>query len=192
MKTEFVTKWKRNFPESYPIGYELKWIYGKRWFRIHSLPESKRYAENEEEYQIIYKRQNQIIQDLLGANSKVILSFGLYTDDITNNNYEEITEFGEFEKVDTLELHKINPEEYEDEYYYDVYIKETTWEINKRNDILKSIADDEIKMMIISFDKNRIINPYDGGMDIILESEIKRDIYKSKYRDWLSNHPEGL
>jgi len=144
------------------------------------------------EYQIIYKRQNQIIQDILGDNPKVILSFGLYTDDITNSNYKEITEFGEFEKVDTLELHKINPEEYEDEYYYDVYIKETTWETNKRNDILKSIADDEIRMMIISFDKNRIINPYDGGMDIILESEIKRDIYKSKYKDWLSNHPEGL
>ena len=192
MSNSFVKRWKKKFPESYPIGYELKWIYNKRWFRIHSLPESKRYAENEVEYQIIYKRQNQIIQDILGDNPKVILSFGLYTDDITNSNYKEITEFGEFEKVDTLELHKINPEEYEDEYYYDVYIKEATWETNKRNDILKSIADDEIRMMIISFDKNRIINPYDGGMDIILESEIKRDIYKSKYKDWLSNHPEGL
>lgn len=192
MKNEFTSIWKSKFPESYPIGYELKWIYDKRWFRVHSLPESKRYAENEEEYQIIYKRQNQIIQDILGYHSRVVLSFGLYSNDLTNNNYKEITEFGEFEKVDTLELHKINPEEYEDEYYFDVYAKESTWETNKRNDILKSIADDEIRMMIISFEKNRIINPYDGGMDLILESEIKRDYYKSKYKEWLSKHPEGL
>jgi hypothetical protein len=192
MKDEFNNTWKATFPESYPIGDELKWVYDKRWFRIHSLPESKRYAENEDEYQIIFKRQNEIIQDLLGENLNVTLLFGLYRNEITNSNYEEVTEFGEFEKVDTLELHQIRPEEYEDEFYYDIYIKETDWKINQRNNILKEIADDSIRMMIISFEKNRIINPYDGGVDLILESEIKRDYYKSKYKDWLSNHPEGL
>lgn len=69
MKNDFTTIWKTKFPDSYPIGYDLKGIYDNRWFRIHSLPESKRYADNEKEYQIIYKRQNQIIQDLLGDNS---------------------------------------------------------------------------------------------------------------------------
>lgn len=47
-------------------------------------------------------------------------------------------------------------------------------------------------MMIISFDKNRIVNPYDGGMDLILETTKERDYYKQKYRKLLSNHPEGL
>ncbi len=50
---------------------------------------------------------------------------------MTNNNYKEITEFGEFEKVDTLELHKIRPEENEDKFYFDIYAKMTTWELNK-------------------------------------------------------------
>lgn len=189
---KFKLLWKSTFPEAYPIGYELKEIYKKRWFRIHSLPESKRYADTEEEYQIIFHRQNTIVEDIIGENEKVVLLFGLYNYDITNSNYRKIEEFCEFEQVDRLALHKIRPEEYEEELYLDVYAKRTVWKANQRNSILKAIADDEIRMMIISFKKKRIINPYDGGVDLILESEEIRDTYKKKYQKWLSKHPTGL
>ena len=170
----------------------MKSVYKDRWFRIHSLPESKRYAETEDEYQIIYQRQNEIISDVIGENEEVVLSYGLYRDDQANNNYQEIVEFDEFEKVDTLELHKIRPEESEEELYLDIYANTTIWESNKRNEILKAIADNRIRMMIISFKKNRIISPYDGGVDLILESEEFRNKYRLKFQKWLSNHPKGL
>jgi len=189
---EFKSLWKSKFPEAYPIGHELKWVYEDRWFRIHSLPESKRYAKTEEEYQIIFKRQNKIIGDLIGENEEVILLFGLYRDDVINSNYAEIDEFIRFQKVDTLELHKIRPEENEEELYVDIFIKQTLWKSHQRNDILKAIADDKIRMMIIDTNKNRIINPYDGGVDLIVESEEVRDKYKEKYKMWLSRHPQGL
>ncbi len=152
-KEEFKALWKSKFSEAYPIGYELKWVYENKWFRIHSLPESKRYIETGDEFQIICQRQNEIIGDLIGENEEIVLSFGHYTDDVTNNNYKEINEFGEFEKVDTLELHKIRPKENEDEFYFDIYAKTTIWKSNKRNEILKAIADNEIRMMIISLTK---------------------------------------
>lgn len=189
---EFKSLWKSKFPEAYPIGHELKSVYKNRWFRIHSLPESKRYAETEDEYQIIFQRQNEIIEDLVGNNEEIILSFGLYTDDITNSNYKEVNEFGEFEKVDSLELHKIKLDENKDEFYLDIYAKRTIWKSNQRNEILKAIANDEIRMMIIAPNQNRIINPYDGGVDLILESEEIRDKYKEKYKRWLSKHPQRL
>lgn len=188
---EFKSFWESKYPEAFPIGHEFKSIYDKRWFRIHSLPESKRYADSEKEYQIIFDRQNQVIKDVLGEE-EIILLFGLYTNDIMNENYQKIKEFSEFEKVETIELHKLRPEENEEMLHLDIFIKTTNWESNKRNKILKAIANDEIRMMLISEKKNRIINPYDGGLDIILESEEVRNSFKEKYNKWLSNHPEGL
>ena len=64
---EFIDYWNKEYPGSYPINHELKWIYPDRWFRIHSLPDSKRYAESADEYKIILERQNQLINDLIGA-----------------------------------------------------------------------------------------------------------------------------
>lgn len=96
---EFQKYWQTRYSESLPINYELKTVYPERWFRIHSLPESKRYAENESEYQIILDRQNTLINDLIGDNTEIVVSFGLYTDDLSNDNYKELTDFGEFDKV---------------------------------------------------------------------------------------------
>ena len=54
MTTEnFKTYWYKTYPDSYPINYQLKTIFSNRWFRIHSLLDSKRYAENDDEYKII-------------------------------------------------------------------------------------------------------------------------------------------
>lgn len=191
-ESEFIRYWNNEYPESLPINHELKWIYKKRWFRIHSLPESKRYAETEEEYNIILERQNQLIDDLIGKESEIVICFGLYMNDLTNENYRELTDFGEFQKVTTIDLQKERPEEYEDEMYFDIFVKIENWRRDNRNEILKAIADDEIRAMFICESKKCIIAPYDGGVDLILESMELRDHLKLKYKDWLSDREDGM
>jgi hypothetical protein len=63
-KEDFQNLWTLNYPDTIPISYRFKHDYSDRWFRIHSLPESKRYAENESEWEILLSRQNEIITDL--------------------------------------------------------------------------------------------------------------------------------
>ncbi|MDD2476843.1 MAG: hypothetical protein PHI32_13160 [Dysgonamonadaceae bacterium] len=190
--TEFIKYWQTRYPEALPINYELKTVYPDRWFRIHSLPESKRYAENDSEYQIILDRQNTLINDLIGDTTEIIISFGLYTDDISNENYKELTDFGEFVKVQTIDLKKERPEENEHELFFDIYIKIDHWKSNSKDEILKAIADDEIRAMFICPTSDCIIAPYDGGVDIIVDSIEKRDELKLKYKDWLSEREDGL
>ena len=192
IESEFINYWNKEYPESFPINHELKWYYPDRWFRIHSLPESKRYADSDDEYKIILDRQNKLINDLLGQESEVAISFGLYTNEITNDNYKELTDFGEFLKVLTIDLHKERPEEYEDEMYFDIYVKTEKWESGKRDKILKAIADDEIRAMFVSPSNRCIIAPYDGGVDVIVNSTEKRDNLKAKYKDWLSDREDGM
>ena len=189
---EFNKYWKTTYPESYPINHELKWIYPNRWFRIHSLPESKRYAESDSEYQIIFDRQNQLINDLIGEDTEIIISFGLYTDDIANDNYKQLPDFREFYKVQTIDFHKERPEEYEDEMQLDIYIKKDKWKKDSKNQMLKAIADEEIEAMFICPSKKCIVAPYDGGVDIIVDSTEKRDSLKIKCKDWLSKSKDGL
>ncbi|MDR7128045.1 hypothetical protein J2X69_000373 [Algoriphagus sp. 4150] len=192
-ESEFIDYWKRVYPEAYLIGHELKWVYPDRWFRIHSLPESKRYAEDEIEYQIIFERQNQLITDLIGEGTEIMLAFGLYVDDdLINLNYREMSDFVEFQKIMTIDLQKERPEEQQDELYLDIFLKADTWRRNKRNELLKKIADDEIRAMFICPSRNCVIAPYDGGVDIIVQSTKIRDQLRNKYGDWLSNREDGL
>ena len=85
-----------------------------------------------------------MINDLIGEDSEVAISFGLYRWDSTNDNYKELTDFGEFQKVLRIDLQKERPEEYEDETYFDIYVKTESWKNGSRNEILKAIADDEM------------------------------------------------
>ncbi|MCL8268101.1 DUF3885 domain-containing protein [Leptospira weilii] len=53
MKSKFDTFWDLNFPNCPPISHLFRDLFSSRWVRIHTLPESKRYSENESEMQII-------------------------------------------------------------------------------------------------------------------------------------------
>ncbi len=189
---EFNKYWSTNYPESNPIGHELKSVYPTRWLRMHSLPESKRYAESEDEYQTILNRQNKLIGRLFGENSEIIIVSGQYEMEFTEETSTVLSDYGLFEKCRTIELHKIYPEEYEDKFYYDVYIRTDIWKQNSQNELLKNIADDDFRAMFICPKSKCIVAPYDGGMDIIVDSKEKRNELKVKYKDWISDREDGM
>ena len=191
-RIEFNKYWDKNYPESNPIGHELKNVYPNRWFRIHSLPESKRYAESDDEYQIILNRQNKLISELIGENSEILIVSGQYEMELTKNVSTEFLEYGKFEKCRTIELHKIYPEEYEEDFFYSVYFRPEIWKRDSQNKLLKNIADDEFRAIFVCAKMNCIIAPYDGGMDIIVESKEYRNKLKTRYKNWLSKREDGL
>ncbi|WP_018343660.1 DUF3885 domain-containing protein [Cytophaga aurantiaca] len=190
----FIKYWNTIYPDSYPIDYELKTYFKDRWFRIHYLPDSKRYAENKAEYECILNRQNTLITDLFHTDD-FIITLGLFKSDLSAQVNDDYSYFNlnDFIKVDTLALHQIRPLEYSDyTMYYEVCIKNEIWKSGNFNELLIKIADGETRAMFINTIRNIIVVPYDGGMDIILPDTKTRDLYKTKYKDWLSNHPDGL
>jgi hypothetical protein len=78
-KVQLNTFWQSNFPNCPPINYLFKIFYTDRWLRIHSLPDSKRYAETAEEWQVLLQTQNSILDDVFSNNDKVILFTGVYS-----------------------------------------------------------------------------------------------------------------
>lgn len=68
-----LTDWDRCFPNCEPIGHHLRVAFAARWVRFHSLPGSKRYAENDAEYAEVLTRHNTILGELTHCGEKVVL-----------------------------------------------------------------------------------------------------------------------
>src|SRR3954470_19119956 len=77
-KEQFKSFWTARYSDTIPISHSFRHDHSDRWFRIHSLPESKRYADNGEEWKVLLDRQNTIMNEVLGEKSKVLIVTGDY------------------------------------------------------------------------------------------------------------------
>lgn len=192
-KKQFIDYWNRTYPNSLPIGHELKHVFNERWFRIHSLPKSKRYAETIEETSIMLNRQNELIEDIFGGNQEFYILVGLYNSDLTKEQNVNEFDWNSFQHVMDIPLHKVRPEEHEGvPDFYQIFISKTTWTLHQIDELLVKLANDEVKATFICTNNNRIIHPYDGGVDIILENEQTMQAYKQRYSNWLSPREDGM
>lgn len=183
------------YPNTPPISHRFKDDYKDRWFRIHSLPNSKRYPDTENEWNILLMRQNNIITDLFTDNSKILLVTGEFnwwerTNFITDE--EIVFKPYHFTRLDNIDLFTLNPDDYDEHETYRAAFAEILWEKNKYDDLLKAIANDETRALFISIEKDVLVAPYDGGIDLVLKDSETRDIYKEKYKQWLSERDDGL
>ncbi|WP_425505852.1 DUF3885 domain-containing protein [Streptomyces typhae] len=54
--------WQQRWPGCPPVGYKPREPYRNFWVRFHSLPESKRYPENESDYSVVLGRHNGVFR----------------------------------------------------------------------------------------------------------------------------------
>ena len=186
--------WNTSFPDQAPIAYKLKNNLSERWVRFHSLPDSKRYAENESEYNEILTRHNKILNELGAENHYVYIVAPEYSD---KKEPEPLSEklksiIGNASYWQTVAIH--DPED-DEEYHsymhlYELQVKYTNGTFDKT---FRLVANDELaNIMIICPELNWVFHPYDGGSDIVLANEIEKQKLKNKFKNWLSSHPEGL
>jgi hypothetical protein len=190
---QFRSFWEQNFLDCPPVSYLFKHRLAERWFRFHSLPESKRYAENKSEVAQLLMRQNTALIDLIGTG-ECVLVLGKYcsspplVDSI-------LSDFGfqEFLRLSKQDFDPSRLELDEEPIYLSLFCTVHHLEHGSLDDVLLDVADWKIvNFFVVNCDRQRIFAPYDGGVDVILENAEKRDEFKVKYQDWLSSHPQGL
>ena len=200
MKT-FTEYWNGNWPKTVPIAMHIRDDYHERWFRIHSLPQSKRYAYADEEWAILLNRQNTLITELLGEQAEFYLVTGRYfstNPEITclEQEYHQLACFRDchFTEMTSIDLGEWYPHHYDadDGTHFVPAVARLRWKRNQYDTILKSIADDETRAAFVGIASPRIIAPYDGGVDCFVENEELAVDYKRKFKDWLSSLKSGL
>lgn len=198
MKNDFESKWNSRFLNKVPIPYLFKYYFPDSWLRLHSFADSKRYADNSTQMNILLKHQNNVIDECLNSGSPIfIVSGNSFIGDSKIPIYDQVSMLNyDFAAVPSINLHKIDPEHFDDgednDLYFTPMFTETLWEPNIHNDLLVKIANDETRAFFISFEKNVIIAPYDGGLDLIIEDCCLKNEIKKKYSELLSKRDDGL
>jgi hypothetical protein len=196
---EFQPIWSAATGQMPPVTYLFQGDFQDRWFRIHSLPKSKRYADTPAEWQLLLQRQHTLLNDLLGAEKRLLLFTGYYTHD----EQEQATGFQDFlvreavfndlnfTPLPTVDLHGFDAEVYEPGAHYWPLLAELAPNAPQLEAILCAIADDVSRAVFIGERSQVLVAPYDGGVDIILPTSQLRDHYRYKYRAWLSAREDG-
>lgn len=197
MAHSFQSQWDFYYPNKLPISDYLVQDFPQFRFRIHSLPKSKRYADTAAEYALLLDRHNRIITDCFGTDTSIFIVSGHY---FTLSRNKKVYDPAfmlkyQFHLEQEINLTQANPEYYDgedEEHFFRPCTVEVTWQTNQHNELLRKIADDELRAFMISFEQNIIVAPYDGGIDFIIFDEAKRNDLRNKYLDWLSSREDGL
>lgn len=186
--------WEQRFPNCVPVAHRLRTTFAERWVRLHSLPGSKRYPENEDEYATVLSRHNRIMGDLACSGRGVIFLSTGYSDspEPVRLRPELVSLDPEARPWRSVPMH--DPEEESARpCYWHVYASAWEWQPGTFDPMIRLVADDGIaNIMILSPSCEWLLHPYDGGTDLIVASSEIRDRLKSTYFDWLSPRPDGL
>ena len=176
-------RWQLFFGEQVPIAYLLRPQNADRWFRIHSLPESKRYPENEAEMRDVLRRHDLIASEVLGENAECGLFF-------PEHSLRKLLPILSCVASATLFHHYENAEDGAD---ITQMATQVVWQARQFDPLLRLVANDEIRYVSwINLESGEVFAPYDGGADLFLSSTQRRDDLRAHYVDWLSRHPEGV
>jgi hypothetical protein len=169
-------------------------FFDDKWVRFHTLPESKRYPENEAEDQIVLSRHNEILQHLITDDL-----IRVFTVDWSPTPEPPVESSKEIRAVDSdaeyWQTVPSDPTEKDPKFqtYTHVYTSIRPWRWGSVDALLCSVAADELAGVIVApMNLEWLYHPYDGGMDVILPDEASRDQLKVRYAGWLSSHELGL
>jgi hypothetical protein len=186
-------QWPRQFPGCPPIAHQLRTAFPDRWVRFHSLPESKRYPEDEAEYATVLHRHTRILDELTRTEREVVLLTTGYSDTPEPIRQPELPLLNPGANLwRTLPIHELD-QWFDTPTYWHLFAGITEWQPGLFDPLIRLVAVDAISnVMIVNPECRWLLHPYDGGMDVILESPAARDRLKSAHPDWLSRHPAGL
>jgi hypothetical protein len=191
---DMLHNWDRRFPGCPPIGHRLRHALPERWVRFHSLPEAKRYPENDAEYAEVLARHNAILGELTQTSKKIVLITTSYSEASKPAKRE-----GEIAQIDlqavwwrTLAMHEEDAD-FANPSYWHFFASLHNWQPGLFNAQIRLVADDILSnVLIVSEDCGWVLHPYDGGMDVITGSIEERNRLRKKFRRWSSQRVDGL
>jgi hypothetical protein len=179
--------WRALTNDAPPIAHDLRNTCGPRWVRFHSLPESKRYADSEQEYCEILKRHDVIVSNFAADGDLLHLLTARYSATLSpERSYSELA------TLDPNAEHWRSVQ-IEEDWYFHVFRSAFEWRAGAAHPILRLVADDVVREVVFVAEDGRwAYHPYDGGGDLICPDVETRNNLAARYREWLSEHPLGL
>jgi len=170
------------------MAHLMRQAFPESWLRIHSLPESKRYPEDDAERQIVFDRYSRFGSALLGESAPCFIIQSRFL------GFPRSSEI--MPELDWTPIHRVgdeNQDEEEIEDVWDSWMAHTIWKPSAFRSLLSQIADDkEGHITFLSEVTDCVFIPYDGGADgFSFDTTLLRRL-SDEFAPWLSAHPQGL
>jgi hypothetical protein len=174
-----------------PLGHILRAEFPDQWLRVHSLPDSKRYADTPNEYSTLLTRQNAVATTVLETGGKCLLFVGRL-EGHPQWQSERQTLPGLKETTFAL-FQSVSDEDEPAQMAMNFWCAPVRWHPERYDELIRAVADDEEDYIVFaSLQTSEIYAPYDGGADLILSSSLRRNELKQKFEAWLSHYPLEL
>lgn len=191
-----IQAWVSRWPSTRPIGHELRHIGPDHWIRFHSLPESKRYAENDSERGEVLHRHNTVLGELVSRQptaadeSVLVISCGWSDSADTTVRDDELRDAS----PDSVHWQSLLRDTHDgEEFWTHLYVGAVEWSEGVLDPLLNLVSEWRTSDVIVaapSFDW--LYHPYDGGADVLHSDAEVLEALRDAHRDWLSDHPRGL
>jgi hypothetical protein len=189
-QTDFQRYWVEEYPASPLIGFLLREKYNDKWFRIHSLPGSKRYPENDGEIREVLHRHNAVLDALLRPDGAFVLLTTGYSDEPTpvlppllrtDSTLNRSSAFAFTATSDT------------ESPCWHFFVTALNWHRGCLDAVLAQVATDAVAdILVIGQEQKCVYHPYDGDGDIIVRNDEARMALKQIFSAWLSPRADGL
>ncbi|MFD5269999.1 hypothetical protein [Streptomyces sp. NPDC058335] len=192
MGEDLARLWRERHPSVPPVAHTFRTVFADRWVRFHSLPESKRHPESEDEYAIVLHRHNTVLDELFGEQEVFVVT----------SDWSSTAGGPAGFPTPRRELHPdgvlwwtepdLSGPDPGFHTYSRFYADRRPWRRGCVDDLLRAVADEEIvDVFLTDTGLRRVHHPYDGGADAVLTTPAERDRLRARHRDWLSRHPSG-
>ena len=165
------------------MAHLLRQSFPQHWLRIHSLPDMKRYPEDDAERQVVLQRQTQFGTALLGEEAACLVVQSLYAGSPRSPEL--------LPALDWRPIHQVVGEDEDDS--WDSWIAHTVWEPTALAPLLLAIAEDRYEYVaFLSEVTDCIYVPYDGGADGFSFDAALLQRLSQEFVAWRSPLPSGL
>ena len=189
----FLAFWRSHFDDCPPAGFLLHETFPERWFRIHSLPDSKRYAETAREMTALLARHNTVASDVLGDGAPCVIVTKAEYNPRVGRPARGHVQFARLQLKPLVVVTANNPNDTGAGWPIPLSYARIEWQPGSLDDVLIDVANALLgPFLIVSEATARVYAPYDGGADLILRTPDERDEFRNRYQAWLSTHPSGL
>jgi hypothetical protein len=189
-------RWARAWGDCRPVSYELRGCLHDRWVRFHSLPGSKRYAENDDEYAELMHRYLAVLAELLSHDSaddarELVVVTASWSD--RPGPASRDAELARVLPTAAYWTSVLTDDSPGAETWMHLWVSVTRLRSLELSRLLRLVADyGTAGVIITTADMGWLYAPYDGGADVIATTTGHRDQLRRAHKDWLSAHPAGL
>lgn len=184
-----LTWWQSQFGDIAPRGHVLRGALPEHWVRFHSLPESKRYAESEDEYREIQQRHLSVASALFSADEPLYVFRAHEAEARLRGKARHQLAGRQFRDAVAVMPTAIGTDD-EDRFHVRALV--SRWKPDFFEEAIRLLADwQEVGVSFVSPRTRNIFCPYDGGMDVFTFS-IAPEALCTRFAAWRSTRPDGL